>query len=275
MTRQAMPGDVRFLEEGALLVQRQVPIIASLADRHSIVGEELRLLRAKVQGLGRERNLNCIGLTSALPGEGKSTISLGLATAQSRDASKRVLLAEVDLRRPSLSSTLGLPPAPGLSEWLNGGLDQLPVYRIQPAGFFLLSAGQAPLERPESIGSPLMQAFIESARRAFDVVLLDVPPVLPVADTILLQDFVDGFLLVARSRLTPREAILDALGRLRPEKVLGLVLNDHREYKHSYTSYAYKRYGMGSASSNGSGGGRHVSRADEDLSDATGSARRT
>jgi Mrp family chromosome partitioning ATPase len=59
-----------------------------------------------------------------------------------------------------------------------------------------------------------------------------------------MQDLLDGFLLVVRSRQTPRDAILEALGRLREDKVIGLVLNDHREYTRSYTSYAYQRYGM-------------------------------
>jgi Mrp family chromosome partitioning ATPase len=92
-----------------------------------------------------------------------------------------------------------------------------------------------------------MEALLRSAREAFDFVLLDGPPVLAVSDTILMQDLVDGLLLVVRSRLTPREALLDALGRLRSDKVLGLVLNDHREYRHSYQAYAYQRYGMGDA----------------------------
>jgi Mrp family chromosome partitioning ATPase len=89
-----------------------------------------------------------------------------------------------------------------------------------------------------------MEALLRSARDSYDMVLVDSPPVLPVADTILMQDLLDGFLLVARSRRTPREAILDALGRLRPEKIVGIVLNDHREYRHSYQSYGYDRYGM-------------------------------
>jgi Mrp family chromosome partitioning ATPase len=241
---RSSPGDVRFLEDGAFQVERRIPILEALADRNSVVGEELRLLRAKLHGLAQQRGLGCVALTSALPGEGKSTLSLGLAAAQAREPGRRVLLAEADLRRPSLSSMLGIPPAPGLSEWLNGGLDQLPVRLVKPGGFYLLSAGEAVLEQPENLSSPLMEAFLQSARRAFDMVLLDVPPVLPVADTILLQDHVDGFVLVARSRLTPRDAIIDALGRLRAEKLLGVVLNDHREYKHSYTAHAYKRYGM-------------------------------
>ena len=241
-------GGVDFFLDGVVTSTNPVPIIDSLRDAHSVGGEELRLLRAKVRTLRLQRGVKCIGLSSALPGEGKSTISLGLATALAREAGCRVLLIEADLRRPSISSTLGVPPAPGLAEWLNGNLDRVPIRVVQPGGFRLLVAGCAPLESPESVGSPLMEALLRSAREAFDYVLLDGPPVLAVSDTILMQDLVDGLLIVARSRLTPREAILDALGRLRADKILGLVLNDHREYRHSYQAYAYERYGMGERS---------------------------
>jgi capsular exopolysaccharide synthesis family protein len=208
-----------------------------------------------VRALGRQRGVKCLALSSALPGEGKSTITLGLAAALAREADKRVLLIEADLRRPTISRTLGLAPAPGLAEWLNGGLDKIPLRGLNRAGFRLLVAGQAALESPESVGSPLMEALLRSARRAFDFVLLDGPPVLAVSDTILMQDLVDGLLLVVRSRITPREAVLDALGRLRSEKILGVVLNDHREYRGSYQSVAYERYGLGDGRT-GSGTGR-------------------
>jgi Mrp family chromosome partitioning ATPase len=65
-----------------------------------------------------------------------------------------------------------------------------------------------------------------------------------VADVVLIQDLVDGLLFVVRSRRTPREAISEALGRIRSDKVIGIVLNDHREYRDSYMAYAYQAYGM-------------------------------
>lgn len=237
-------GGVRFLDEGTVSPRRASPIMDSLRDPHSIVGEELRLLRARLRDILRDRRMSCVALTSALPGEGKSTISLGLAAACAREPGRRVLLVEADLRRPSVAATLQLPPAPGLGEWLEGNLDQVPVRRVEPGGFHLIVAGQVPLRNPETMGSPLMEALLRAARSDFDVVLLDAPPVLSVSDTILLQDLVDGYLLVARSRLSPRAALVDALGRLRSEKVMGVVLNDHQEYRHSYTRYAYERYGM-------------------------------
>ena len=73
-----------------------------------------------------------------------------------------------------------------------------------------------------------MDAVLRAGRRLFDLVILDAVPVLPVADTVLMQDLVDGFQLVVRSRRTPREAIHDTLAKLRPDRVIGVVFNGHR-----------------------------------------------
>lgn len=246
-------GGVRIFEDGVVHGAHLTPIVESVKDPHSVAGEELRLLRARVHTFCQEKGLNCIALSSALPGEGKSTVTVGLATALARERGRRVLLIEADLRRPSIAQILGLPPAPGLSEWLAAALDQVPVRLYENGGFFVLTSGEAEFDKPESLGSPLMEALLRSARDSFDFVLVDSPPVLPVADTILMQDLLDGFLLVARSRQTPREAILDALGRLRSDKILGVVLNDHKEYRHSYQTYGYDRYGMSYGPSYGSG----------------------
>jgi capsular exopolysaccharide synthesis family protein len=235
---------VSFFDEGSVTPSRPSPLIDSLQDPQSVVGEELRLLRSRLKTAPRTAGARCLALTSALPSEGKSTLAVGLAAAFARDAGQRVLLIEADLRRPTVSESLGLPPAPGLSEWLNGGLDQVPIRTVQPGGFAVLVAGQESLDRPESLGSPLMDSLLRSARTSFDEVIVDIPPVLPVSDAILMQDLLDGFLLVVRSRVTPREAIQDALGRLRRDKIVGVLLNDHREYRHHYSSYAYDRYGM-------------------------------
>lgn len=248
---------VSFHEGSAVHLTKLVPIVESLRDPRSILGEEFRLLRARVDEIRQKRSLNSIALVSALPGEGKSTIALGLATALARDPGKRILLIEGDLRRPSISLDLGLPPHPGVAEWLNGSVDQVPVRIVEPARFFLVCAGQAQLERPESVGSPRMEAFLNAARDGFDLVIVDATPILPVADAVLLQDFVDGFLLVVRSRMTPRDAIHEALGRIRGDKVIGVVLNDHREYRDSYMSYAYHGYGMSERSRSSS---RHESK---------------
>jgi capsular exopolysaccharide synthesis family protein len=237
-------GGVSFRDDGVIATGTNVPILVTLSDTGSLVGEELRLLAAKVYEIQRQRGSKCFGVTSPMPGEGKSTITVGLTGALAREAGRQVLLVECDLRRPSLARTLRLPAAPGLGEWLDGHLDQLPVRRVDPGGFSLLVAGQAELQRPELLGSPRMQAALQAARDSYDFVVLDAPPILPVTDAVLLQDLLDGFLLVARSRLTPREALNEAIAKLRADKILGVLLNDHREYRDSYRARAYSRYGM-------------------------------
>jgi protein-tyrosine kinase len=241
---EALPGEAAFRDEGIVTPRKVFPIIESLEDHNSVVGEELRFFAANLLETCRRLKVSCLALTSALPGEGKSTLSVGLASALSREPGRRILLVEADLRRPSFGQSLGLPPAHGLSEWLNGTLDFVPVRALEPGGFFLVTAGQTALKRPELLGSPRMDALLRAGRRLFDLVILDAVPVLPVADTVLMQDLVDGFQLVVRSRRTPREAIHDALAKLRPDKVIGVVFNGHREYRASYRDYGYRSYGM-------------------------------
>jgi Mrp family chromosome partitioning ATPase len=242
------PAAALFDEQGVVAPKAPPPIIESLADPQSPVGEELRLLRANLQAIRKTRPpgqpLTCIAVVSALPGEGKSTISLGLGAALAREPGRRILVVEGDLRRPALSSSLGLDLHAGLSEWLQGRIERVPLWRVDPGGFFLLGAGRTPLVRPEDLGSPRMAALLQAARERFDFVILDATPILPVSDAVILQELVDGFLLVVRARATPRAAINDALGRIRADMIVGLVLNDQREYRRSYMAYAYDRYNM-------------------------------
>jgi polysaccharide chain length determinant protein (PEP-CTERM system associated) len=240
----ALPGEAGFRHEGAVTPRRLVPAIACLDDPNSVVGEELRLFGANLLDTCRRLKVSCLALTSALPGEGKSTLSVGLASALGREPGRKILLIEADLRRPSLTKALALPPAHGLTEWLNGTLDHVPVREVVPGNFFLVAAGQTMLKRPELLGSPRMDAVLKAAQRVFDLVILDAVPVLPVADTVLMQDLVDGFLLVVRSRRTPRDAIYDTFAKLRTDRFVGVVFNGHKEYRGSHKYYGYQRYGM-------------------------------
>lgn len=160
----AAPGEVSFRDAGIAASSKVVPIVECLRDNNSVVGEELRLLAANLIEMGRHRKMNCLALSSALPGEGKSTISVGLASALAREPGRRVLLVEADLRRPSLTPTLGVPRAPGLGEWLSGALDNVPLRVVEPGGFYFLAAGQVGLKRPESLGSPRMDALLRTSR---------------------------------------------------------------------------------------------------------------
>lgn len=229
--RPSSHDDVVFSDEGVVALTRQLPVLEALASRVAPAGEELRLLRARVQDLCRRRDARCVALTSAGPEEGKSTVALGLVAAMAQDRTRRILLIEADLRRPSVSSMLGLPPAMGLGDWLAGRIDRLPVQRVNPGGFYLLVAGETPLEQPELLGSARMEACLRAARSSFDFTLLDAMPLLPAADAVLIQDLVDGFLCVVRARATPRAALLAAVDRIHPDRLLGTILNDHTELR--------------------------------------------
>jgi Mrp family chromosome partitioning ATPase len=102
-TKAAASSGVRIFEDGVVRAPFPTPLVESVKDAHSVAGEEMRLLRARVQAWSQKANASCIALSSALPGEGKSTVAVGLATAFAREKGRRVLLVEADLRRPSIS----------------------------------------------------------------------------------------------------------------------------------------------------------------------------
>jgi capsular exopolysaccharide synthesis family protein len=184
-----------------------------------------------------------VGFVSATGGEGKTTAALGLAAALARQPDRRVLLIEADLRKPSIDRSLGLERVDGLAEWLETTPASVPLRRLMPQGFCLLSAGRSVTPHPELLGSSRMARLLQAARHAFDHVVVDCPPLAPVADSVVLQDLVDGFLFVVRVRHSPVETIQRALANVKPERVLGIVLNDHREMLRSYYSYGYRYYG--------------------------------
>jgi capsular exopolysaccharide synthesis family protein len=234
--------DLSIFEVENVDVVPKAPLLQALRTGDSFAGEEIRLLGARVSSLVHDRGLKSLGVVSAGPGEGKSTLSLCLATTIAEGLGRRSLVLEADLRRPSLEGKLDLAPCSGLGEWLTGEADRLLVRRVGPRGLFLISAGLVPLNKPELLASARMSQLVRAARASFDLVILDCPPLVPLADAVFLQDFVDGFLFVVRARQTPRDVLRRALANLKPELILGTVLNQQREILTSYEAKAYRQY---------------------------------
>jgi len=232
-----------FEEIGEHTVSGMSSTLEAFMTQGSMQAESFRLLRAKVQNLAAEQAFRCIGLVSSTSGEGKSTMALGLATALAHEPRNRILLIDADLRKSSIGHYLGLPEGPGLAEWLSGVRATVPITRVLPQGFFLLSAGTARMSQPDQLTTDRLPMLLGMARRLFDFVILDCPPVLPVADAVILQDHLDGFLFVVRAAQSPRETVLRALSHLRPNLVQGVIFNDFRELVSSYHSYAFRQYG--------------------------------
>lgn len=219
------------------------PVAEAVMDSGSLVGEEFRMLRAQIQDVAQQRPFRCFGVVSSAAGEGKTTVALGLAATLAQMPERRVLLVEADLRKPAIETCLGLAPTLGLGDWLEGTTENVVVRRVLPHRFFLLTAGRSDLKEPERLGSERMAGLLDAARATFDSVVVDCPPLVPVADSVLLQDLLDGFIYVVRARHSPREAVLKAMSRLRPDRIQGVVFNARRDILPSYSDFGYRRYG--------------------------------
>jgi len=208
-------------------------------DPHSLGAERFRRLRTRLRELRAGRKLKTLLVTSPLPQDGKSTVALNLATALADQEDSPVLVLEGDLRRPFLKRQLGLKAWPGLSECLQQGVEPLAALRrMEPLGFYLLPAGQSVAKPTELLQSQRFSSLIESLTAYFNWILIDSPPVVPVADTLVLKAHTDATLLVGRAGVTPREAIEEALKNLGPDHVIGLILNGADGLTRSY----YRHY---------------------------------
>jgi succinoglycan biosynthesis transport protein ExoP len=213
-----------------------------LREPNSHFAESIQSLRLALRHAGLGRDIKALQLTSALPGEGKSTVAVNLARAAALSGD-RVLLIDADLRRPSVAANLSLPASPGLAEVLSGetSLDQA-IMRDNFSGLDLL-AGDTPISGAETLtllSSREMTALIDRARNSYDFVIIDSAPLLPVADPRVLVGQVDGVALVVASELTARSAVQAALQETPgiENKILGAVMNRVvDDYGRNYAEY--------------------------------------
>lgn len=168
-----------------------------------------------------------VAVTSAIAGEGKTTVALGLAVMVAQDfPERRVLLVEADLRQPVLAVDFDVEPQPGLVEALEGiypvGLGYretfLPNLRLLPAG--------EPTETPSRLlRSSRFAGVLAATRRNHDLVILDAPALLVTSDSALVTDQADGVIMVVRSGITPAPIVNRALEMVDGERLRGVVLN--------------------------------------------------
>ena len=197
-------------------------LYASLERQIAGVGD-VTLLSGETLGSDRPYVL---GVTSALLGEGKTTVALHLAMTIARDTFKRVCLIDLSLGKGDLAARLGVPQrGEGVIPVLEDNSHVVPT--LQLAGMdnlVIIPAGKVPSNAPRLVRSPRIAQLIVSARTAFDVVIVDMPAV--ASDNALpLSRHVDGLLVVARAGVTPRDVVNQALDALGREKVIGVTLN--------------------------------------------------
>ena len=153
-----------------------------------------------------------------------------------------MLLVDADLRRPTVHRLFGTPDGPGLSDVLLGAADLDHVLlTLADHHLTLLPAGTPPSHPAELLGSASMRRVLDTLRTRFDRILIDMPPVAPLADLHIVAPMADGLLMIVRAGVTPRPAIERALAGLDVSKVLGLVLNESGPQ--SSDEYSYEGYG--------------------------------
>ncbi len=188
--------------------------------------ERYRLLRTRIKRAEAGRNVRAIVVTSPAKGDGKSLTAANLALTMAQEFHQRVLLLDADLRRPSIAKLFGISETPGLSDVLLGAedLDRALVH-LPDQHLTVLPARSAAAQPAELLGSGVMRRTLDTLRGRFDRVLIDMPPVAPLADVHVISPLADGVLMVVRAGITPKPAIERALSGLDMSKVLGLVLN--------------------------------------------------
>lgn len=212
--------------------------LVCLTDREDPTAEAIRLLGVRLKDLRQARPLKRILLTSTIPQEGKSMISANLACALAHASEERVLLVDGDLRRPSLSQMFGIQTQPGIYEWLQEDRDLNPnICRLEEAGLWILPAGGTSRNPTEFLQSQRLPALIDRITAWFDWIIIDSPPVLPLADTSVWMRLADGVLLVTRQGTTEKQQLKSGLEALEPHKLIGAIVNGSRPS--TYSGYYY------------------------------------
>jgi capsular exopolysaccharide synthesis family protein len=209
-----------------LTVRLSPLLVAGLAPQ-SLAAEQYRQLRTRLSLAEGANAIRTVLITSPQKGEGKSVTSANLALTMAQELQRRVVLIEADLRKPSLQQLFGFSAGPGLSDYLSGAADLQQAMRVLPDQHLtVIPAGSTPANPAELLGSTAMRRLLDQLRTQFDRVILDTPPVLPLADVAILAPMVDGALMVVRAGYTPKPAIENALRAFDSSRLLGVVLNE-------------------------------------------------
>jgi polysaccharide biosynthesis transport protein len=241
-----------------------ISLVAHFAPK-SMIAESFRALRTNVQGKGEESGVRAISITSASPQEGKTLVSVNLGVAMAQTGLKTLLVGS-DMRKPSLGRVFGLEHSPGLSDVLLGNLEWRRAVKtisdimvgamtleevITTPGLdniHIITSGAIPPNPAELMDSKRLRDFIEKAKKEYDFIVFDSPPILSTADAAILAAKMDGVLLVYRIGTVSRGLLKRATTQLEQVKspLMGVVLNgvkpdispdfeDFRYYKHYYS----------------------------------------
>ena len=228
--------------------RKSAPAFSSDLDEHlvsmlapnSFEAEQYRALRHQIEQLHKTTNLAIVAVSSPSVADGKTTTAINLAGALAQAPDARVLLIDADLREGSLARRLGfdVDRGPGLVEAILDAhltLDAV-AHADRSLNLSVLTGGRLPSAPYEVLKSPRVGELLAEARRRYDYIVLDTPPLVLVPDCRVIGRWVDGFLIVVTAHQTPRKLLEEALNVTEPAKILGLVFNgDDRHVSRGYS----------------------------------------
>jgi capsular exopolysaccharide synthesis family protein len=220
--------------------------IVSLLTPTSFEAEQYRALRFIIEQLNKNTELRVLAITSPAAGDGKTLTAINLAGTIAQAPETRVLLVEADLRRPSIANLLGLGRmrGPGLVDAiLDPTISLDDVVRLRPLFNLSVVPGGPPQLSPyELLKSPRLTELFEEMRQRYDYVVLDTPPLILFPDCRVLQQYIDGLIMIVTAHKTPRKLVGDALSIVDRAKIVGLVFNGDDNlvlgHFHAYTQVA-------------------------------------
>ncbi len=199
--------------------------------------EALRVVHTNLQMLSSDRQIRSIVISSALPGDGKSTVAYNLAQVAA-SMGQQVLLVDTDLRRPQVHARTGLRNFSGLSNLISGNMSAEQVMQQLPniAGCSVITSGPIPPDATRLLSSEKMKQLIKEFHEKFDLVIYDAPPLVGLADASILAPHTDGIMLVVRIDKTERSIIKQAVESLKISRtnILGVVANGDKSIFHKY-----------------------------------------
>ncbi|GIO30143.1 tyrosine protein kinase [Paenibacillus albilobatus] len=202
-------------------------------NRRSNISESYRNLRTNIQFLGWNHKIQILAVTSTQAAEGKTTTISNLAVAFAQEG-KRVLLVDADLRRPSLQGIFNVSNKTGLSNILaNQSICEEIIHHSGVDNLQLITSGPVPPNPTELLSSGKLKEIMESWRDDYDVILIDTPPVMAVADGLIVASVSDGVVIVVQAGKVKREHVQKTKEKLELAKanILGVVLNNKRTGK--------------------------------------------
>ena len=213
------------------------PAIFGNGDIGKVGAEGFRTLRSRLYQIASTRRLRRLLITSSVPAEGKTFVATHLAKSIIQQSDQRVLLIDADLRAPQLNNALGTTSTPGLADYLQGQADEYAVIQKNPSSNLCVIPCGARVSNPsELLLSSRMKELLDRVTPAFDWVILDSPPSLPVHDANNLAGLCEGVLLIVRAGKTNYESAKKAALEFQHKNLIGVVLNqvEEAELKESY-----------------------------------------